>query len=113
MSFVNFGTGGSEPSFLELIAVQRLDKGVREAFSYCLSVSLACCLLVAHCPTVGGCPQASSTEASRLVGLLSAGACCQATQRWPSPAAVGRRGLPAGIPAVGGHLSACKWSVHL
>lgn len=37
MSFVVGGSPGSEPSFLELIAVQRLDRSIRDAFSYCLS----------------------------------------------------------------------------
>ena len=39
MSFLSVsGTRADEPSFLELIAAQRLEKGLRESFSYVLSV---------------------------------------------------------------------------
>ena len=39
MSFVTLGgSTADEPSFLELIAAHRLEKGLRDSFSYILSV---------------------------------------------------------------------------
>eukprot|EP00892_Ulva_mutabilis_P001024 jgi/Ulvmu1/10922/UM007_0101.1 len=38
MAFVSLGDSGSTPSFLELIAAHKLDRSIRDAFSYVLSI---------------------------------------------------------------------------
>lgn len=38
MSFVSIGDASATPSFLELVAAHKLDRSIRDAFSYVLSV---------------------------------------------------------------------------